>query len=104
MNAAIIPLHRARPIKAQDPGLLAGLKAMHDVAQKLERNGFTVIAGFHDVRPELQVLRNRLIDQLLEANEAGYFYQSPTERRGEFFGEGNDGTKVRVVWIERMAS
>lgn len=102
MSAAVIALHKARPTTDVAPALVAGLKAMHDVAQKLERNGFSVIGAFFTTRPELTVQRHRLIDQLIQENQAAYFYHSQNERRGEFFGEGNDGTKVRIIWIEKV--
>lgn len=102
MLASVISLDRARPRHAAEPELLGGLKAMHDVAEKLQRNGFVVVGAFYSTRPELTVQRHYLIGQMVEEGLAGYYFQSQTERRGEFFGEGNDGTKVRIIWTEKV--
>lgn len=82
--------------------VLDGLTAIKDVVVKLKRNGMTVIGAHADSGvPTVQVDRHRLIDELLEAGQAGYYRDNHTERYGEFFGEANDGTKVRVVWVEK---
>lgn len=82
--------------------VLDGLTAAKDVAIKLKRNGFTVIGAIVDGfnRPTIQVVRHPVVDELLAAGNAGYFYRSATEQHGEFKGEANDGSEVRVVWVE----
>lgn len=81
--------------------VLDGLAAVKDVVVKLKRNGFTVISASADAnQPVIQVAWHRMLQKLIEAGEAGYYYQNHREKHGEFYGEANDGTKVRIVWVE----
>lgn len=84
--------------------VLDGLTAAKEVAVTLKRNGFVVIGADIDggQRPTVQVNWHPLIQEILNAGNAGYFRQTATERFGEFKGEGNDGTEVRIVWVEKL--
>lgn len=81
--------------------VMDNLTAAKDVAARLKRNGFTVISAAADTQiATVAVQQHAMCAQLIADGQAGYYLMRAGEKHGEFYGEANDGRRVRVVWVE----